>query len=108
MSDLTYKEAQKIRERICRNYEACRGCPLADDNNGKGEPCVEMFGFYPNETEEILKKWQAEHPIVTNREKFIEVFGDKFFEIDCPEHVIKRRNIPCCNDDWWNQEYEEH
>ncbi len=95
---LSYQEAVKIRKMICRKYDNCTDCPLDEKNNGLVEFCRDAFGQYPNKTEKILKKWKAEHPVLTNEQKcnemFLEVFGMQY---------ATALMLP----DWWQQEYIE-
>lgn len=95
---LSYQEAVKIRKMICRKYDNCTDCPLDEKNNGLAEFCRDAFGRYPNKTEKILKKWKAEHPVLTNEQKcnemFLEVFGMQY---------ATALMLP----DWWQQEYIE-
>lgn len=57
------------------------------------------------EAEVILKKWAAEHPAKTNRDKFAEVFGEieRFGKCE----IIDCSTVPCLECNWWNREYVE-
>lgn len=102
---LSYQKAVKIRKMICRKHGNCNDCPLDEKNNGLNEFCSNAFGQHPNETEKILKKWVAEHPVKTNRDKLIEVFGEiQKYDDECKYHCA---TVPCQNCDWWQQEYVE-
>jgi hypothetical protein len=48
-----------------------------------------VYGLKPNESIELIKDWSETHPVKTNREKFVEIFGD-----------IKLYS------DWWEEPYE--
>lgn len=109
---LTYQEAFRIRKRMCKilGADCCRDCPLDIENNGKGTNCDTFMEAYTDLAESILKKWAAKHPIKTNRDKFIEVFG-------YPTHISEECKCKCniafdgedktmCLDcDWWDKEY---
>ena len=50
---------------------------------------------HPERAEKIIMGWAAEHPLVTNRMKFEEVFG-----VDCTEPIL------CDFDGWLDAEYK--
>ncbi len=93
---LDFKEAMRIKKRICETASGkCENCYIASDI----DCCNDFFTNYTNTAESILKKWAAEHPAKTNRDKFTEVFGKCEFVI-CSV-------VPCSKCDWWDQEYVE-
>lgn len=57
---------------MCRNYLSCEGCPIYAEANSDCERWC--FDHY-EKAEELVRKWEDEHPIVTNADKFREVFG---------------------------------
>lgn len=76
--------------RMCGHYESfCKECPL-----GFALSCRNWVLDHPKEAEEIIMKWAAENPIITNGAKFREVFGYDFVQA---VYV----------DDWYNAEYKE-
>lgn len=101
---LSYQEAAKIKQRICNSY-ICANCPLDSKNNGLSKGCFYAFVQNPKETEEFLKQWTAERPTKTNRDKFVEVFGEieRFGKCE----IIDCSTVPCLECGWWNREYVE-
>lgn len=104
---LTYQEAFKIRKRMCKYSDReCSDCPLKSKNNSKRVDCNAFMRIYPELAEPILKKWAAEHPTKTNRDKFIEVFGNpKFTDKTCEPPCACIDDVPCISCDWWDEEY---
>ena len=71
-------EFQKVMEqygRMCEGSERCGYCPIVSSNNGRGIACHLFVRKFPKEAERIIMQWAEEHPLVTNRKKFEEVFG---------------------------------
>ena len=56
-------------KRMCKEHHYCSGCPLF-----YLEGC--MLYRLPNDTEEIVDKWVAEHPVKTYAMDFFEKFPD--------------------------------
>lgn len=105
---LTYQEACKIRNRLCEilGADCCRDCPLDIENNGKRTNCNTFMRVYTDLAEPILKAWAAEHPIKTNRDKFVEVFGSLTIEDgSCGSPCKLTTDTPCSGCDWWDKEY---
>nr|DAU23217.1 MAG TPA: hypothetical protein [Caudoviricetes sp.] len=103
---LSFTEAMKIRKRLCTSMrDVCGNCPLSSYNNGATIPCKDFMLDHPDMAEPILKEWLAEHPVKTNRDKLIEVFG----EIQKYDDKCKNRcsTIPCKSCNWWDREYIE-
>ena len=92
-------------ERICNEWKRmhrtvpnCSDCPLSLTNNHIEKNCNVVVREYPAKAKEIIMKWSEEHPIMTNRRKFEEVFGftpATMFEVNCR------------NADWLDEEYRE-
>lgn len=112
---MEFKEAIKIRRRMCNYYVDCDGCPL------KGFPDSCTDGIFEVKTadqyEKILEGWAKEHPVVTNAEKYIEIIKNTFGE-DADKTKIREScignslGIECIKDcseclKWWDEEYEE-
>ena len=113
-------EYLKIRGRMTSNCnKSCGNCPLYYDNNGKKKTCTEFEFLYPNEAISIISKWEKEHPLKTNKDKYKEIiretFGDNFDIEICGSRPYE--NIPDCRCDsmmdcgdcvkFWNSEYIE-
>lgn len=99
---LNFKEAMRIKKRICETASGkCENCYIASDM----DCCNDFFTNYTDNAESILKKWAAEHPVKTNMDKLIEVFGEiQKYDDKCEHHCSDR---PCQSCDWWLQEYVE-
>lgn len=103
---LSFTEAMEIRKRLCLSMgDVCGNCPLSLNNNNMTLHCDDFMFDHPDMAEPILKKWAAEHPIKTNRDKLIEVFGEiQKYDDKCKNHCS---TIPCKSCNWWQQEYVE-
>lgn len=98
---LSFKEAMEIKKKICESViGACSNCSIANS----ADECIEFFTCYSGEAETFLKEWLAEHPTKTNRDKFVEVFGEIKRYGKCEYHCA---TVPCQSCDWWQQEYVE-
>lgn len=114
---MEFKEAIKIRRRMCNYYVECDDCPLY-----KPSRYCKNFPMSEEEIEEyekILEEFAKEHPVVTNAEKYIEVIKNVF---DGDVDKTKTRSVCIkfilgieCNDEctckeclrWWDEEYKE-
>jgi len=87
-----FKEAQ----RMCKSYYDCnKGCPLVNSPCGFIR-CIE--GYSDAEIRCVIKvveQWSKEHHVITNAQKFKEVFG-----IDVSNGDMTR--FP-----WWDEPYKE-
>lgn len=107
---LSYQEAMRIFKKLCKNEEkfGCleRECPLYHPYRDELHlTCFYALHEYSDEIEPILKKWLAEHPVKTNRDKFVEFFGEiQKYDDECEYHCV---TVPCQSCDWWHQEYVE-
>lgn len=103
---LSFKEAMKIKKRLCLSMrDECENCPLSSYNNYTAKPCDDFMMDHPDMAEPILKKWATAHPVKTNMDKLIEVFGEiQKYDDKCKNHCS---TIPCKGCNWWQQEYVE-
>lgn len=65
----------KEKGRMCEAIHQCHKCPISSDNNQYGLTCIIFAEKHPEEAVDIVEQWSKEHPVVTNGEKFREVFG---------------------------------
>ena len=87
----------RIKRKMCREYvDTCTDCPLSGANNRYSIACSEFEIKYPEDAIQIVSDWEKEHPLITNRIKFKEVFG-----ITLTEALEQGTN------NWLNQEYEK-
>lgn len=92
---MEFKEFWKKKERVCKAENGWCGnesCPLRELNRKYGLRCMPAIWTHPDEAEEIMQKWMDEHPVVTNRMKFTEVFG----------HICLQQSK-----EFWNDEYKK-
>lgn len=84
--------------RMCDEYNTCRGCPM----DRKCNPCTEAVYKDPQGVVEIVEKWSKEHPVLTNRDKFKDVFGD----VGYPDLVVAKPGTTIYASTWWNKPYK--
>lgn len=88
------------KSRMCAAHgECCNGCPLAAESRRSNIPCPIFLEESPKEAEEIIMRWAAEHPLVTNGAKFEEIFGVPFWDISC--------GVTPAISKWLRSEYKE-
>lgn len=87
----------KEYKRMCSNCSHfCDGCPL------KGEQCLSTGIRNKTDGEfltitSMVEQWSKEHPIITNVQKFKEVFG-----VLPADYVMGRSR-----ETWWDKPYKE-
>ena len=85
------KEAQ----RMCRSYPDCKGCPLRQLACGFIR-CIERFSDADMRCAiKVVEQWSEEHSIITNAQRFKEVFG-------LPAHCMIDHDAQ-----WWDEPYKE-
>lgn len=108
-----FKEVMKQRKRMC-NCTICENCWLSLLSNREHKTCMSFIIDCADKAEKIIMDWAKEHPIVTNKDKFKEVFGDAAASLidlnecnifDCRELVVSCDN--CQFDNFWEKEYKE-
>lgn len=93
-----FQEIIKERKRMCSCFSSCVHCPLGKAQDGTVSSCRDWTFSNPAEAEQIIMKWSVEHPIMTNRKKFEELFGFTFSE---------KFSDMCDFADWLDEEYQE-
>lgn len=88
----------KEQKRMCNSFASCLSCPLSKVQGDSTLLCRDWIFNNPAETERVVTEWSAEHPIMTNRKKFEEVFG---FNIATIFEVHED------NAKWLDEEYKE-
>ena len=88
------------KNRMCNAHgNSCDGCPLSRIRRKSETICTMFMIKDPEESEEIIMKWAAEHPFKSNGTKFLEVFGVPFWAISC--------GVTPAISEWLNSEYKE-
>ena len=93
-----YATVVKERIRMCKQIGACDKCPLSIRKTKANMFCDTFMREHPEEADNIIMQWSKEHPAMTNRRKFEEVFGfyiGTLFEVNY-------RNV-----EWLDEEYKE-
>lgn len=89
----------------CRSYENCERC-MFFKHLVCGKQCVRAVPInYSFNIIEKVYSWAKEHPVVTNRKKLEEIFGEKK-----AKEIISRIMFYANNEDfgeWFNEEYKE-
>ena len=100
---------------LYKGYDNCKGvdckeCPVYSH-------CKSIKAVYDAfEMIETVEKWGKEHPIITNRDKFREIFGFEIshngydcLAIPCPDEFKAEASLcnSCPYNGFWNREYKE-
>lgn len=72
----------KARNRMCKSYSGCFGCPLVN------EECYQFCDVNVEVIAPIVEQWAKEHPIKTRQSVFLEQW---------PEAQIDDNGVPCIN-----------
>lgn len=67
-----FQKVVQTLKRICFG-RSCGKCPLHEASGGAN--CNIWIKENSCEVEALIMQWAAEHPLITNRDKFKEVFG---------------------------------
>lgn len=115
---MEFQEFIKNYKRMCSSYEDdCSRCPIYEERPQE-DSCFEFCLNFPTSAENAVAKWVAEHPILTNRNKFIEIFGNKMSCADQVRNVLVNmsngekytddfiKTVIVHYDNWLNAEYE--
>jgi len=84
---------------VCQNENYAVLCPISEYPDEKLEELVSG-----------IEQWSKEHPIITNAQKFKEVFGLEPKSDRCPpfatnDYCTGRKCIDCMS--WWDEPYKE-
>lgn len=102
---MEFHEFIKNLNKMCSRVGDCDGCPLP---SSVGECRLWCFNN-PEKAGQIVEQWTKEHPIVTNADKFKEVFGKPIgsYGAPCPNGLTIYENGTMSNIEWLEQEYKE-
>ena len=85
----------KEYRRMCASFGgSCDGCPISRAKMRDNCSCDEFINANPEIAVENVEYWSNEHPVMTNRQKLVEVFGKKADCLTAPSG-------------WWDEEYKE-
>lgn len=73
------------RERMCKSYRSCEGCPEHRTRNGKDTSCLNLSKQFPEVEVAIVEKWAKKHPEKTYKDDFVEKF---------PKATLSSRGCP--------------
>lgn len=106
-----FREVMKQLKRMCEK-SGCQECAINWRNNEYEISCDEFVLKHTDEAEKIIMDWAKEHPIKTNADKFMEVFGlaemstgiSECNAVRCPEECDCTK---CKYNGFWSKEYQE-
>ena len=103
------------KKRMCENFSHCHDCPLGFNNHEGDIVCNEFEMNYPEQADEIVEKWAAEHPVKTRQSELMKLFPN--LERDalgmctiCPRHFDTKfecsrfSNCQECCENYWLKE----
>lgn len=93
---------------MCEAHEHCCECALCKEQIADSyDSCFMDCANHAVESEILIKEWAANHPIITNRDKYYKTFGYH-------ENMGKKCHEPFCISSycnecskWWDAEYKE-
>ena len=78
-----FKEVAKHYARLCKSYPDCGvECPINKIRSADTVCRYWTLVVDPETAEKVIMDWAEKHPHVTNRDKFIEVFGNEPLLLD--------------------------
>lgn len=100
-----FKEVMKQKKRMCEYCEEnCNSC----------DGSIFVSNSDPDRFEKFVMDWAKEHPVVTNKDKFREIFGTYTLESlrKCPFAASKKclgesSCAKCDLNNFWEKEYKE-
>ena len=105
-------EFLKETQRMCSSYKECTDCPLKELASFAGYKACRIYML--NECEKAISAvdaWSKKHPIITNAQKFKEVFGEKTIDqLALCETRTVGPNVPKLftkPSSWWDKPYKE-
>ena len=111
-----FSTVMKAHERMCKIYseQGCKECPISSYKSGANTTCYFLMKDHSERFEEIVTKWDAEHPRKTLKDHFFEMFPDAPKNGDgapklCPNY-LGWDEFECCDyncEKCWNRPWEE-
>lgn len=118
---MEYKKAIETYRRMCDSHknDFCQQCEMSHSRNPEGVRCVDLLYQNPDIAEEILEKWDKEHPKKTILTEFLEYYPNALIGDDgtptgvCPSS-LGYADLEDCGDNYkdvcvqcWNRTPEE-
>ena len=94
-------EFLKEYRRMCKSRTGCIGCPLEKTGCSIPDSTVERL----QEIIRVTEQWNKEHPVMTNAQKFEEVFG--FNPADFKTLFCFNKSHDGKKLIWWDEPYKE-
>jgi hypothetical protein len=94
--------------RMCDSHYRCSRCPISQEIM-KGDEvflsCGQFRRAHPDVYVSVVEQWSKEHPLVTNAQKFKEVFGVGPEYCSSPLRTSETGNVLA--HEWWDEPYKE-
>lgn len=102
-----FVEIMKQKKRMCESHdEHCSFCEILKSCGTM--TCREYCMVFPQEAEKLIMTWAKKHPLITNADKFKEVFGIEPSGNHCPQCFCNEQEcVTCSGNKFWSQEYKE-
>lgn len=107
---MEFQEFWKSYKRMCDKHSTCEICPMNRMRFDFNGICVKAIEKNPQQAEQIVEQWAKENQVVTNGDKFQELFG---IELKSSERydgyclLAGNDGIAKDSEEWLNQEYKE-
>jgi len=91
----------KEKKRMSEQFVECQPCPIyakRSEPQYESYSCDQFINRYPKSVVSIVEQWSKEHPIMTNKMKFEEVFG---------RTCVENGELVLVRPSWWMEEYHE-
>ena len=113
---MEFQKFWEERKRMCISMKNCKICPMNKEAAKymslflTVNLCDKFVCDYCEDAENVVEKWAAENPPMTNGKKFCEVFGINLIAVPVYSHndprvVLNIDNIPL--EEWLQAEYKE-
>ena len=109
-----FSTVMKAHERMCKTYseQGCKECPISSYKSGANTTCYFLMKDHSERFEEIVTKWDAEHPQKTLKDRFFEIFPDAQKNATglpkpCPTWLGWLDKCPEFCEKCWNRPWEE-
>ena len=116
---MEFVEAMGIMNMMCLKSKHCSDCPIFEKLEDSAFNCMGFFQHCPEEAEEILTKWNAEHPVKTRKQVLFERLPGALTDksgtpVACALQLGLVKTLACCGESCngeckkcWNLPYYE-